>query len=65
MIKLAEVLANSINVVRVDFYDLGNRIVFGELTNYPGGGLEKFKPAEYGMRLGSLLKLDMRDSSFN
>lgn len=65
MIKLAELLANSVDFVRVDLYDLGNRIVFGELTNYPGGGLEKFKPAELGLRLGSLLVLDCEDGSLS
>ena len=58
MIKSAESLAESVDFIRVDLYDLGDRVVFGELTNYPGGGLEKFKPAEFGLHLGSLLKLD-------
>lgn len=58
MIVLAELLSNSVDFVRVDFYDLGNRIVFGELTNYPGGGLEKFNPSELGLHLGSILRLD-------
>jgi hypothetical protein len=57
MIKVSELLANGVDFVRVDLYDLGDRIVFGELTNYPGGGLEKFDPSEIGLHLGSLLKL--------
>lgn len=59
MIVLAEKLSSSVDFIRVDLYDLGKRIVFGELTNYPGGGLEKFKPAELGLHLGSLLNLDV------
>jgi hypothetical protein len=65
MIKLAETLSNSVDFIRVDLYDLGKRLVFGELTNYPGGGLENFKPAELGLRLGSLLELDLQNNSLN
>jgi hypothetical protein len=65
MIQLAEILSKSVDFIRVDLYDLGKRIVFGELTNYPGGGLEKFKPAELGLRLGSLLELDRHSHSLN
>ncbi len=65
MIEIAESLADSVDFVRVDLYDLGSRIVFGELTNYPGGGIEKFKPSEIASHLGSLLKLDLQGSSFN
>ncbi len=58
MIKVAELLSAEVDFLRVDLYDLGSRIVFGELTNYPGGGLEIFKPKGVGLRLGALLKLD-------
>jgi hypothetical protein len=57
MIRLAEVLSRDVDFVRVDLYDLGSRIVFGEMTNYPGGGVEKFEPIDLDFHLGSLLKL--------
>ena len=38
MISIAERLGVDTDFVRVDLYDVGGRVVFGELTNYPGGG---------------------------
>jgi len=58
MIEIAELLSKEVDFVRVDLYDLGSRIVFGELTNYPDGGMAKFKPKGVGIHLGSLLELD-------
>jgi hypothetical protein len=55
MIDLAEKLSNDSDLLRVDLYDLGDRIVFGELTNYPGGGVEKFAPRSFSKSLYSLL----------
>ena len=39
MVRIAEALGAETDFVRVDLYDLGDRIVFGELTNTPNGGL--------------------------
>jgi len=39
MLKIAESLSNNLDFVRVDLYDLTDRIVFGELTHSPTGGL--------------------------
>jgi hypothetical protein len=38
MIEIAESLASGFKYVRVDLYDLGNRIVVGELTFFPMAG---------------------------
>lgn len=38
--------------VRVDLYDLGDRVVFGELTNYPGRAIPRFEPAALDLELG-------------
>lgn len=38
MITIAQELGQDTDFVRVDLYDLGDRIVFGEMTNYPGAG---------------------------
>ena len=38
MISIAERLGAATDFIRVDLYDVGGRVVFGELTNYPGGG---------------------------
>ena len=38
MIRMAEILSADFEFVRVDLYDLGDRICFGELTFSPNGG---------------------------
>lgn len=57
MIKLAETLAKGIPFVRVDFYEVGDKVYFGELTFYPGNGMEEFTPEEYDRVLGDMLVL--------
>src|SRR3974377_2054751 len=37
MIAVAEAIARETDFLRVDVYDIGGRIVVGELTSYPGG----------------------------
>lgn len=44
MLDIARKLSAGVGYVRVDLYNILGRIVFGELTNYPGGGRLKFKP---------------------
>ncbi len=57
MIELAEKLAKDIPFVRVDFYEINGKIYFGELTFYPGSGMEEFRPEEYDKILGDMLVL--------
>ncbi len=42
MVRIAEALGAETDFVRVDLYDLGDRIVFGELTNTPRAGKNAF-----------------------
>lgn len=58
MIELAEKLSSGTKFLRVDFYETGNRIYFGELTFYPGCGYEEFTPEEWDAKLGDLIILD-------
>ncbi|HSQ82156.1 MAG TPA: ATP-grasp fold amidoligase family protein [Casimicrobiaceae bacterium] len=57
MIEAAQTLAAGIDFLRVDFYEIGGRIVFGELTNYPNKGLNRFQPPSLDVLLGSWLTL--------
>lgn len=57
MASLAEELSRGIPFVRVDFYESGDRLLFGEMTFYPGAGLEEFDPPEWDERLGSWIDL--------
>jgi hypothetical protein len=57
MLELARVLAKDYPHVRVDFYSINDKIYFGELTFYPGAGFGKFEPKEFGIKMGSWIKL--------
>ena len=57
MIKLSKKLSREIPFVRVDFYQKGEQIYFGELTFYPGSGMEEFTPDEWDEKLGEWLEL--------
>jgi teichuronopeptide biosynthesis TupA-like protein len=53
MFSLADKLGSGLDFVRIDMYNLSGRIVFGEFTNYPGAGLERFYPPEFDELYGS------------
>jgi hypothetical protein len=57
MKTLAEDLARDFLLVRVDFFNLGEVIYFGELTFHPGSGWSSFSPIEWDNILGSLLQI--------
>lgn len=57
MIQLAEILAQNNKFLRVDFYEINGEIYFGELTFYPGSGLEEFTPEIYDELLGSWINI--------
>ena len=53
MIEAAETLSRCFDFVRVDLYEVGGRPLFGELTFYPGSGLDRFRPAAFDRLFGS------------
>ena len=55
MLKLAKILAKDFLFVRVDFYNVNNKIYFGELTFNSEGGVESFSPKEYDLKIGNEL----------
>lgn len=59
MISLSKQLASKLDVpfVRIDFYQIDEQPYFGEITFYPGSGMEEFTPEEWDYRLGEWLKL--------
>lgn len=61
MAALAEELSKDIPFARVDFYEVNGASYFGELTLYPGNGMEEFSPSEWDERFGEWLKLPERD----
>ena len=52
MITVASRLSSDLDFVRVDLYDLGDRVAFGELTCYPQNGRGKFKPQFWDFEFG-------------
>lgn len=59
MVDAAKKLSCGIVHVRTDFYCIGNRVYFGELTFYHGSGFEIFNPEDLGLYLGNLMKLPL------
>lgn len=57
MLELAEKLSKGIPFVRVDFYEINEKVYFGELTFYPGAGFEEFYPEQWDLKLGKMLEL--------
>lgn len=57
MKKLAKILSQGIPFIRVDFYEVNNRIYFGELTFSPCSGYMLLNPKEYDKVLGDMLEL--------
>jgi len=53
MIEGAEALGCGFEFVRVDFYDAGSIPRFGEMTFYPGSGLDPFDPPRLDELLGN------------
>lgn len=53
MIAAAEELGKDFDFVRVDFYEVAGQPLFGELTFYPGSGLEPVEPAALNEAMGS------------
>lgn len=58
MLEIAKILSQSFPFVRVDLYEVENRIYFGELTFYPGKGVERFEPRNYDNIFGQWLVLE-------
>lgn len=57
MIRYAEILSKPFPFVRVDFYEVGDRLYVGEMTFYSGGGILKFEPIEWDYKLGEYFDL--------
>lgn len=53
MIEAAETLADDLDFVRVDLYDVAGRPRFGEMTFYPGSGLDPFDPPALDVAIGA------------
>ena len=57
MINLAETMSKGFALVRVDFYDVNDKIYFGEMTFTSMSGTGIFEPAVEDLKLGKKIKL--------
>lgn len=59
MLNIADKLASEISspFVRIDLYNVRGKIYFGEITFFPATGIGKFRPVEWDLRLGKMIKL--------
>ena len=60
MIRYAEILAQETDFVRIDMYQLGDRIYLGEMTHTPASGLDHLHPPGTDAAWGALWQLDYR-----
>ena len=62
MLKIARKLSHGFDFLRVDLYCVHGRVYCGELTIYPGCGLDRFTPPERDEWLGGFWKLPVAES---
>ena len=61
MLAIAEDLAKPFPHARIDFYDVDNRIIFGEITFFDGSGYMTFRPDAFDYMLGEPFVLPERN----
>lgn len=58
MKKIAEDLCKPFQFVRVDLYQVGGKVYFGELTFFPAGGQPDFIPTKYDEIVGKMWEIE-------
>lgn len=61
MIEIARKLSTGIPQVRVDLYEVDEKIYFGEMTFYDGSGMQKITPVKWDDILGSWIVLPRKE----
>jgi hypothetical protein len=59
MFRISKILSVGLPLLRVDFFYINNKIYVGELTCYPGNGMEKFTDEKWDLKMGEYLKLPL------
>ena len=57
MIELSRELSKDIPFSRIDFYEIGGKIYFGEITFFPASGFAGFEPESYDSEFGKYLDI--------
>ncbi len=63
MVEIARVLSHGIDFLRVDLYEINEKVYFSELTFSPGAGLTQFKNPEHDVEIGAMLELTLKGES--
>ena len=58
MKTIAKELSKDFPLVRVDFYNLKDKLLVGELTFYPAGGRAKYEPEDWDYKFGEMIDLN-------
>jgi hypothetical protein len=61
MNSVAKAIGHPFDFMRVDLYSINGATVFGEMTPYPGGGLDRFVPRSFDFELGKRWELPHLD----
>lgn len=54
MIEIAKKLSEGFPFIRVDFFDLPDKLYCAEMTLYPGGGQTFYYPREFNLKMGEM-----------
>jgi hypothetical protein len=57
ILDFSKKLSNNIPFVRIDWYNINDKIYFGEITFFHASGIQKFSPPEWDKKLGDWLIL--------
>lgn len=60
MFQLAEKISRDLIEARVDFYEVNNKVYWGEITFFDGSGFDLIKPEEWDYKFGSWIELPKR-----
>jgi hypothetical protein len=60
IIRYAEALARDTDMLRADFYQVKERVCFGELTHTPGSGLTRLYPSIWDDRWGAWWEMQLK-----
>lgn len=65
MKQFAGKLSEGIPFLRVDFYEINQKLYFGELTFYPAGGFGEFDDESINLQLGKMINLYIEEKGLD
>lgn len=65
MIDIAKKLSEDVPFVRIDLFEVNDRVYFSEFTLCPASGLMPFVPEEYDLIVGNMLNLEVEGKAKN